>query len=169
MAGAARAESVNILRTIYRELRPTVNEPQKHVYETQLWKHIVGLCRDCRRYPPSKMSEAQRNLEETGRSYVFYLQSYKEYHRICDDYKGAGERTAQATATMMGFKMPHEPRDPPKEKVKKSQSSNATASPEVSCSSQVSNSNGTNLSGNGTNLSGNDVSIKPNLRTELSS
>lgn len=164
MAGATRAKSVNILRTLYRELRPTVNEPQKHVYETQLWKYIVGLCRECRSYSPSKMSEAQKNLEETGRSYVFYLQSYKEYHRICDDYKGAGERTAQATATMMGFKMPHEPRDPPKEKANKSQSQSSsdateTTTPKISCSSQVSHSS----------LSGNDASIKPNLRTELSS
>lgn len=108
-ASVTRAESLQILRTLYRELRPSVNAPQRHVYQTQLWKHIAGLCRNCERYPPEQKLEAQRNLQETGRSYVFYLQGTREYHRISDVYKGAGERSAGETATMLGFKMPDEP------------------------------------------------------------
>jgi len=113
MAGA-RGEGLSILRTLYRELRPTVNAPQAHVYETQLWKYIVGLCKTCKTQPAAEMEQVHKNLESTGRSYIFYLQSYKEYHRISDDYKGAGERSAGDTAKMLGFKMPDEPRDPPK-------------------------------------------------------
>lgn len=108
---AARSQSVTILRNLYRELRPTVNAPQKHVHQTQLWKYIVGLCRDCRNFTPGEVALVKKNLESTGRSYLFYLQAAREYHRISDEYKGVGERTAEDTAKMLGFKMPNEPKE----------------------------------------------------------
>lgn len=120
MAAGSRTEAMSILRSLYRELRPSVNDPQKHVYQTQLWRYIVGLCRACKNQPSSSLREdVQRNLEQTGRSYVLYLQGTREYFRISDEYKGAGERTADDTAKLLGFKMPNEPRDPPKQNTSK--------------------------------------------------
>lgn len=45
-------------------------------------------------------------------TYRCYLESSRQYKRINDDYKGLGERTVEATAKMVGFKLPHELREP---------------------------------------------------------
>jgi len=43
-------------------------------------------------------------------TYLCYLQSSRNYKKINDEYKGAGERTVEATAKMVGFKLPHDPK-----------------------------------------------------------
>ncbi|CAL8101227.1 unnamed protein product [Orchesella dallaii] len=135
MAGS-RSEAFNILRCLYRELRPSVNAPQTHVYETQVWKYIVGLCRQCKTQQSTQGLEVQKNLEQTGRSYVLYLQGSKEYHRISDEYKGAGERSADDTAKLLGFKMPHEPKDNKPRRSKSQSPSHDTLSSESSSNSK---------------------------------
>lgn len=45
-----------------------------------------------------------------GNTYLCYLQSSRIYKRINDEYKGAGERSVEATAKMVGFKLPHDPK-----------------------------------------------------------
>lgn len=45
-----------------------------------------------------------------GNTYLCYLQSSRNYKRINDEYKGAGERTVEDTAKMVGFKLPHDPK-----------------------------------------------------------
>jgi len=142
MAGG-KSEALNILRCLYRELRPSVNAPQKHVYEIQVWKYIVGLCRQFKTQQHSSQGlEVQKNMEQTGRSYVLYLQGSREYHRISDVYKGAGERSADDTAKLLGFKMPNEPKDPPRQK---SSSSKSLTHDDTPCSSESSSNNGTDM------------------------
>lgn len=45
-----------------------------------------------------------------GQTYQCYLESSRKYKRINDEYKGAGERTVRATADMVGFKLPGDPK-----------------------------------------------------------
>jgi hypothetical protein len=45
-----------------------------------------------------------------GQTYHCYLQSLRNYKRINDDYKGAGERSIKDTANLVGFKLPHDPK-----------------------------------------------------------
>lgn len=45
-----------------------------------------------------------------GNTYLCYLQSSRIYKKINDEYKGAGERSVEATAKMVGFKLPHDPK-----------------------------------------------------------
>lgn len=43
-------------------------------------------------------------------TYHSYLKSMRNFKKITSEYKGAGERTVEATARMVGFKLPHDPK-----------------------------------------------------------
>lgn len=45
-----------------------------------------------------------------GNTYLCYLESTRKYLKINSEYKGAGERTVEATAALVGFKLPHDPK-----------------------------------------------------------
>jgi len=94
----------SLMRILYRELRPTVREPQKHVYETSTWKYITSLCRRT----DITSFEITHLTEKTAPLYISYLRGNNAYGQILKSFKGKGERSAQDSAEIMGFKMPNQ-------------------------------------------------------------
>ncbi|XP_021968063.1 protein FMC1 homolog isoform X2 [Folsomia candida] len=105
---------LHLLRALYRELRPSVLEPNKHVYQTPAWKYIVKTCREC---PPSEPSpETISPALRVGEYYVSALRGTREYLRIHTVYKGKGERSPKDLAEILGFYMPDDPTPDPRKK-----------------------------------------------------
>jgi hypothetical protein len=116
MMGSVSKE-ISLLRTLYRELRPSVSQSRGHVYETQLWKYIMKQCRNTAHHQSEiEKKVLRRNLLLTGEYFLDSIRATNEYIRIQIHYKGEGERSPKDLAAMLGFSMPHEPRIAPKSK-----------------------------------------------------
>jgi len=105
-----RAEGIQVLRSLYRELRPASDGGQ--VRNSQLWGFIVGQIRTATT-PPASLTEEEdriRNLTRAGELFVLSIRSTQAYLNICSEYKGKGERSATEMASLMGFSMPDQPR-----------------------------------------------------------
>lgn len=100
--GGGHDRGIQLLRTLYREMRPSVQEPHRHVYQTQAWKYVMQQCRAC----PQQGEESSWLLLRIGEYYVDALQGTREHQRLHDLYKGKGERSAKDMADILGFKMP---------------------------------------------------------------
>jgi len=107
---ASQKELFTLLRNLYRELRQTLNPTQTAVPSTQTWKYIVKTVRE----PPNSEEEIS-NLQTIGQTYLSYLRNTRLYLELLSKYKGKGERSIQDTATMVGFKLPNEPKTPKSE------------------------------------------------------
>lgn len=65
-----------------------------------------------RRYKTTdeQLCKAKEEMRFLGETYVCYLQSLRRNAEIHKSMKGVGERSVEATANMVGFKLPHDPK-----------------------------------------------------------
>jgi len=95
----------NLLRSLYRELKPTVPMGKKYVFQTESWQRIMSAAQEGK-----TSSEKEAKLVKLGQKYLDYLQSIRKYSEIVEKYKGLGERNPKDLAHILGFKMPDEPK-----------------------------------------------------------
>lgn len=98
---------VKVLRSLLRELR--LSSPNKNIKESPAAKYVL---QQYKKYNTTdqQLCKAKDEMLYLGNTYLCYLQSLRKYIAINEDYKGAGERTVEATAKMVGFKLPHDPK-----------------------------------------------------------
>jgi hypothetical protein len=99
--------AVKTLRSILSELRHV--SPNGCIKDSLTAKYVVSQFKKYQTTDEQLCKEKDEMLF-LGALYHSYLESSKNYKRINDEYKGAGERTVAATAAMVGFKLPHDPK-----------------------------------------------------------
>lgn len=97
--------AVKTLRALLNELR--LASPNGSIKDSLTANYIVSQFRKYKTTDELLCKEKNEMLF-LGQTYLCYLESARRYKRINDEYKGAGERTIEATAELVGFKLPHE-------------------------------------------------------------
>lgn len=97
----------NTLRTLLKELR--LVSPSGHIKDSLAANYILSQYKKYQTTDET-LCKARDEMVFLGQTYSCYLQSKRNHERICVEYKGAGERSVQDTATMVGFKLPHDPK-----------------------------------------------------------
>lgn len=54
-----------------------------------------------------QLCKAREEMQYLCNTYLCYLQSLRKQNELHHHYKGCGERNAETTANMVGFRMPH--------------------------------------------------------------
>ena len=107
VGGPARG-SVNGLRRLIKEMRHTLPK-DKPVGNQPLTKYIMNEYR--RHQVTSKQHcKAGQEMEHLSNTYATYLASQRMWHAINKEYHASGERTVEETASIVGFKLPHDPK-----------------------------------------------------------
>lgn len=57
-----------------------------------------------------QLCKAKEEMKFVGQTYLCYLQSLRKNAEIHKGMKGVGERSVEDTASMVGFKLPHDPK-----------------------------------------------------------
>ncbi|KAL7028258.1 hypothetical protein ACKWTF_005779 [Chironomus riparius] len=96
-----------VLRGILNELR--LASPNKCIKNSLAAKYVVSQFKKYR-ITDEQLCKEKDEMLFLGNTYLCYLQSSRIYQRINDEYKGAGERSVEDTAAMVGFKLPHDPK-----------------------------------------------------------
>lgn len=99
--------AVKTLRGILRELR--LSSPNKNIKDSLAAQYVIN---QFRKYQTTDelLCKEREEVHYLGITYLSYLESLREYKKINDEYKGVGERSIRDTATMVGFKLPHDPK-----------------------------------------------------------
>lgn len=100
--------SVRVLKQLASEVRLTTSH-EKIYSESPLMKYIVGQYHKYRE-TDQQLCKAQEEMENIAATYLCYLQSLRRTAEIHQTYKGKGERSVEETASMVGFKLPHDPK-----------------------------------------------------------
>lgn len=95
------------LRSLLHELR--VTSPNNCIKNSGAAKYITS---QFRKYETTdeQLCKVKDEMSFLAKTYLCYLQSSRKHREINADYKGAGEKTVEQTATMVGFKLPHDPK-----------------------------------------------------------
>lgn len=56
------------------------------------------------------LCKAKEEMKFLGETYLCYLQSLRRQNAIQKEYSGKGERSIEETASLVGFKLPHDPK-----------------------------------------------------------
>lgn len=56
------------------------------------------------------LCKAREEMKFMGETYLCYLRSLRRIGEIQKEFKGKGERSVEETASMVGFKLPHDPK-----------------------------------------------------------
>lgn len=99
--------STKVLRSILNEMR--LASPNKTIKDSLPAQYVLQQFKKYQTTDELLCKEKDEMLF-LGNTYLCYLQSSRIYKRINDEYKGAGERSVEATAKMVGFKLPHDPK-----------------------------------------------------------
>jgi len=99
--------AVKALRGILHELR--LQSPNGCIKDSLAAKYVIAQFKKYETTDEQLCREKDEMLF-LGQTYQSYLESSRHYKRINDEYKGAGERTVRATADMVGFKLPGDPK-----------------------------------------------------------
>lgn len=62
------------------------------------------------RVTDQQLCKAQEEMAHLASTYLCYLQSVRRTAEITQMYKGKGERSVEETASLVGFKLPHDPK-----------------------------------------------------------
>jgi hypothetical protein len=99
--------AVKTLRSILNELR--LASPNGSIKDSLASQYVIAQFRKYQTTDEQLCKEKDEMLF-LGQTYQCYLESMRNYKRINDDYKGAGERSVKDTASLVGFKLPHDPK-----------------------------------------------------------
>lgn len=99
--------STKVLRSILNEMR--LASPNKTIKDSLPAQYVLQQFKKYQTTDELLCKEKDEMLF-LGNTYLCYLQSSRIYKKINDEYKGAGERSVEATAKMVGFKLPHDPK-----------------------------------------------------------
>lgn len=99
--------AVKTLRGLLNELR--LASPNGSIKDSLASQYILS---QFRKYQTTEEQLCKQKDEMLflGQTYQCYLQSSRIYKKINTEYKGGGERSVRATAEMVGFKLPHDPK-----------------------------------------------------------
>lgn len=97
----------NTLRTLLRELR--LASPNGQIKNNLAAEYILNQFKKYR-VTDETLCKARDEMHFLGQTYACYLQSRRIHDNIRIDFTGKGERSVQETATMVGFKLPHDPK-----------------------------------------------------------
>jgi hypothetical protein len=99
--------AVKTLRGLLNELR--LASPNGTVKDSLATQYILDQYRKLQT-TDEQLCKVKDEMHYLGQTYLCYLQSLRKYKAINADYKGAGERSVEDTARMVGFKLPHDPK-----------------------------------------------------------
>jgi len=102
--------AVAVLRAISRELRLS-HPPGTKLSGSRPLGYIVE---QYRRHQLTQEQYCKQTEEMTflASTYATYLESQRKWKELNDEWHARGERTVEDTARMVGFKLPHEPKEP---------------------------------------------------------
>lgn len=95
------------LRKLLNELR--LASPNGHIKDNLAAKYILNQFKR-HRTTDETLCKAREEMHFLGQTYACYLASKRQFEAIRSEYTGKGERSVQDTATMVGFKLPHDPK-----------------------------------------------------------
>jgi hypothetical protein len=99
--------AVKTLRSILNELR--LASPNGSIKDSLASQYVIAQFRKYQTTDEQLCKEKDEMLF-LGQTYQCYLESLRNYKRINDSYKGVGERSVKDTASLVGFKLPHDPK-----------------------------------------------------------
>lgn len=99
--------ATKLLRSLLNELR--LASPDGTIKDSLATNYILS---QFKRYNTTEeqLCKARDEMQFLGRTYLTYLSSSRKHKSIQQEYKGKGERSVKETATMVGFKLPHDPK-----------------------------------------------------------
>jgi len=100
---AAHSQKVVLYRNILKELRKVYTKDK--VQDSPAYQYVRSQFRD-HSVTSERLCRSSIEMEYMGGTYLYYVQCTKQYDDLLKLYKGAGERTVQNTASMLGFKLP---------------------------------------------------------------
>lgn len=107
MASITSKPALVTLRQVLSELRK--QSSTRKLVENQMARYILSQYRK-HQITDQQLCKANDEMLFRARAYHDYLQSSRKYKEINAEFKGKGERSIEATANMVGFKMPHDPK-----------------------------------------------------------
>lgn len=99
--------AVKTLRGLLRELR--LASPNGSIKDSLTSQYVIT---QFRKYQTTdeQLCKEKDEMHFLAQTYLSYLESMRNYKAINAEYKGAGERTVEDTAKLVGFKLPHDPK-----------------------------------------------------------
>lgn len=98
---------VNVLRHIISELRYAI--PEGNLKNNLMLQYILNQYKKYK-ITDQQLCKARQEMEFMANTYLCYLKSSRLEQEIQQEFHGKGERTVEATAKMIGFKLPHDPK-----------------------------------------------------------
>lgn len=99
--------AIKTLRNLLNELR--LASPNGSIKDSLASQFILTQYRK-HQTTDEQLCKVKDEMHFLGQTYLCYLKSLRVYKKINTEYKGAGERTVEATAKLVGFKLPHDPK-----------------------------------------------------------
>ena len=98
--------TLSIVRNLIKEIK---NSSSLRQNEKSLLANYILI--QCRKYQVTdeQACKAREEMKFLAETYLCYLKSQRIFEEIHKKYQGRGERTVEETATMVGFKLPHDP------------------------------------------------------------
>ena len=107
LSGPTRG-SLNSLRRIISEMRLTLPN-DKPVRNQPLTKYIMNEYRR-HQITTKQHCKAGQEMEHLSNTYATYLTSQRLWNAINKEYHATGEKSVKETASIVGFKLPHDPK-----------------------------------------------------------
>lgn len=98
----------NLYKTLLNEIRQS-SPGGKLKSDSPLFKYVNAQF-DKYRTTDELLCKAKDEMKYLGETYLCYLQSLRKQAAINKEYSGKGERGVKETASMVGFKLPHDPK-----------------------------------------------------------
>lgn len=90
-----------------KELR--LASPNGHIKDSLAAQYILDKYRKYQTTDET-LCKARDEMFFLGQTYACYLQSKRKHDDIRIEYTGGGERSVKETASLVGFKLPHDPK-----------------------------------------------------------
>lgn len=97
-----------LLRSLIRELKLT-NHTYKPLAESPIYQYIVKQFR-ANQVTTEQTCKARQESVHLADTYLCYMHSSRKSEALRKEYHARGERDVRATADMVGFKLPHDPK-----------------------------------------------------------
>lgn len=96
------------LRMLLRELR--LAAPDGNIKDSLASKYILDQYKKFAT-TDQQLCKAREEAKFLGETYLTYLVSRRRYEELYKEYHGRGERSVRETANIVGFKLPHDPKN----------------------------------------------------------